>query len=191
MVNIVNRDGIVVISSHEDDIGYDMHDNEYTAEFLRLPDGSGFIEVGVTNRKYYNDLREQASISVTNRRIGEKGYVLVASEKQRILNSYQNLYVGKSLSAAGIHVDPNEDYYYVDDMCTVFGVLSYVNINQVGGAYIIGVYPVSEATADISTIMKSTIVMESVSFAILFCALIFLLRKLIVKNMVKVNDSLA
>ncbi len=221
VVNIVNRDGIVVISSDEDDIGYDMHDNEYTAEFLKLldgrtleyiqdvradsndtdvlmkyagkslPDGSGFIEVGVTNRQYYHDLREQASISVTNRRIGEKGYVLVASEKQRILNSYQNLYVGKSISAAGIYVDPDEDYYYVDDMCTVFGVLSYVNINQVGGAYIIGVYPVSEATADISTMMKSTIVMEGVSFAILFCALIFLLRKLIVKNMVKVNNSLS
>ena len=219
-VNIVNSDGIVVISSNPEDVGFDMHSNEKTAEFLilldgrtesfvqdvrgnssdesvlmkyagkRFPDGSGFIEVGVTSRKYYHDLREQAGISVTNRRIGEKGYILVANERQRIINSYQNLYIGKSISAAGIQLDPDQDYVFYDDTCDVFGVPSYVNINQVGGAYIIGVYPISEAIADINTMIKATVIMETVAFLILFIALTILLRKLIVKNMVKVNDSL-
>lgn len=219
-VNIVNSDGIVIISSNPEDVGFDMHSNEKTAEFLvlldgrtesfvqdvrgnssdesvlmkyagkRFPDGSGFIEVGVTSRKYYHDLREQASISVTNRRIGEKGYILVGNERQRIINSYQNLYVGKSISAAGIQLDPDQDYFFYDDTCDVFGVPSYINVNQVGGAYIIGVYPISEATTDINTMIKATVIMETVAFLILFIALTILLRKLIVKNMVKVNDSL-
>ncbi len=219
-INIVNTDGIIVISTDPENIGYDMHDNKYTAEFLRLldgsdteyiqdvrgnsrdesvlmkyagksfSDGSGFIEVGMTNKTYYRELREQASAAVTNRRISEKGYILVGSERQRIINSYQNNYTGKHFSDAGIELDPDKDYLYYDDTCTVFGVKSYINVNKVGGAYIIGVYPVSDAVYNIKMMMKSTVALETLAFAIMIIALIILLRRLIINNMVKVNDSL-
>ncbi len=219
-INIVNSDGIVVISTNPENVGYDMHDNEYTAEFLILldgsiqeyildvrgdsrdesvlmkyagesfHDGSGFIEVGMTNKAYYKELRKQASVAVTNRRISEKGYILVGSEGQRIINSYQNNYTGKTISDAGIELDSDKDYHYYDDTCTVFGIKSYINVNQVGGAYIIGVYPVSDAISDIRTMMKSTVALETLAFAIMIVALIILLRRLIINNMVKVNDSL-
>ena len=220
-VNIINSEGIVVISSDPENIGYDMRDNEYTAEFLRLldgrtteyiqdvradsvnssilmkyagksfPDGSGFVEVGMQNKRYYQELKEQASVAVTNRRIGEKGYILVGSETLRIINSYQNIYTGKSIDAAGIQIERGYDYEFYSDTCTVFDVPSYININRVGGAYVIGVYPVSDAVADVNTMMKSTIILETLAFAIMFVALIILLRRLIINNMVKVNTSLS
>ena len=220
-VNIINSEGIVVISSDPENIGYDMRDNEYTAEFLRLldgrtteyiqdvradsvnssilmkyagksfPDGSGFVEVGMQNKRYYHELKEQASVAVTNRRIGEKGYILVGSETLRIINSYQNIYTGKSIDAAGIQIERGNDYEFYSDTCTVFDVPSYININRVGGAYVIGVYPVSDAVADVNTMMKSTIILETLAFAIMFVALIILLRRLIINNMVKVNTSLS
>ncbi|MBO4904880.1 MAG: SpoIIE family protein phosphatase, partial [Lachnospiraceae bacterium] len=60
----------------------------------------------------------------------------------------------------------------------------------VGGAYIVGVYPVRETVEDLNTMMKSTAVLEVIAFAVMFAALINLLKRLIVDNMIKVNGSL-
>lgn len=219
-VNVVNQDGIIVISSVPEYIGFDMHDGDQSSEFLVLlngiikqyvqdlqsnsysddivmkyaaksfEDGSGFLEVGLTSDRYYAEIQRQASIAVTNRRIGEKGYMLVCDENLKIINSYHNYYTGKQLIDAGISIDPNDKCFFVSDNREIFGVPSYININKVRGTYIIGVYPESEAIASVNTMMKATVILETIVFAILFIALIILLRKLIVNNMVKVNNAL-
>ena len=219
-VNVVNQDGIIVISSVPEYIGFDMHDGDQSSEFLVLlngiikqyvqdlqsnsysddivmkyaaksfEDGSGFLEVGLTSDRYYAEIQRQASIAVTNRRIGEKGYMLVCDENLKIINSYHNYYTGKQLIDAGISIDPNDKCFFVSDNREIFGVPSYININKVRGTYIIGVYPESEAIASVNTMMKATVILETIVFAILFIALIILLRKLIINNMIKVNNAL-
>ena len=58
------------------------------------------------------------------------------------------------------------------------------------GIYIIGVYSVSEAITNINTMLKASIILELGVFAVLLFALIILLRRIIVNNMVRVNSSL-
>ncbi|MBR4721044.1 MAG: SpoIIE family protein phosphatase [Clostridia bacterium] len=220
-VNVVNTDGIIIVSSVPEYIGFDMHTGEQASEFLvlldgstdeyvqdmksisydesilmkyagkRFHDGSGFLEIGLTNKVYYDEISRQGKYAATNRRIGENGYLLICGADMNILNSYHNEYTGKNISDAGIVIDPDKEYSYETKRCDVFGVPSYININQVKGIYVIGVYSVREAITSVNTMMSASVMLEVIVFAILFVALIILLRKLIVNNMVKVNDALA
>ncbi len=218
-VNIVNADGIIIASSVPEYIGYDMHNGEQASEFLSLigtsdtliqdmrevsydsatlmkyagrgfEDGSGFLEVGITQDVYYKTIADEAQISVRNRRVGQNGYLLVCDEDQNILNSYHEEYAGESLTNAGITLDPKKTYSYEGEKCDVFGVPSLVIINQIKGSYVIGVYPVSEAAKSVGITVSATIFVEFLVFTILFVTLIILLHRLIVNNMVKVNRAL-
>lgn len=220
-VNVVDSDGIIIASSVPEYIGYDMHVGDQASEFLVLLDGStnayvqemkgtsydenvlmkyagkrfsddsGFIEVGLTDELYYDAISIQGKYATTNRRIGENGYLLICGDDLNIINSYHNEFTGKNIAEAGIDIDIATEYSYADVKCDVFGVPSYVNINQVKGIYVIGVYSVSEAITSVNTMMGASILLEVVVFAILFVTLIILLHRLIVNNMVKVNDALA
>ena len=220
-VNVIDANGIIIVSSVPEYIGYDMHVGEQASEFLvlldgsteeyvqdmtgisydesilmkyagkRFPDGSGFIEVGLTMDVYYDTISRQGKYATTNRRIGENGYLLICGGDMTILNSYHNNYTGKSMEDAGIAIDPEKEYSFENRQCDVFGVPSYININQIRGIYVIGVYSVSEAITSVNTIMGASILLEVIVFTILLAALIVLLRKLIVNNMVKVNNALA
>ncbi|MCR5339330.1 MAG: SpoIIE family protein phosphatase [Lachnospiraceae bacterium] len=219
-VNVIDANGIIIASSVPEYIGYDMHAGEQASEFLclldgsteefiqdirgvsydesirmkyagkRFADGSGFLEVGITGEIYYEEIGRQGKYATTNRHIGETGYLLVCDSELNIIDSYQNTHTGKSLADAGIVLDPAADYSFVDERCDVFGVPSFVNINEVNGLYVIGVYPVGETIENVNTMMYVSIFLEVVVFAVLFVALIVLLRKLIVDNLVKVKDAL-
>ena len=220
-VNVVDSDGIIIASSVPEYVGYDMHVGEQASEFLvlldgstdfyvqdmrgvsydesiqmkyagkRFRDGSGFIEIGLTDKLYYDAISKQAKYATTNRRIGQGGYLLICGEDMSIINSYHNEHTGKNITDAGIVIDPDKEYNYENVKCDVFGVPSYVNINQVKGIYVIGVYSASEAITSVNTMLNASVLLETVVFAILFAALVILLHKLIVENMVKVNDALA
>ena len=220
-VNVVNSEGIIVISSFPEYIGFDMHDGEQASEFLvlldgsteeyvqnmkrtsydesvlmkfagkRFDDGSGFIQVGLTDKDYYDEFARQAGYATTNRRIGENGYLLVLNEEQKIINSYHNDHTGKSIADAGIDIDPEKEYSYEDRKCDVFGMYSFVNINKVKGIYIIGVYPAIEAVTGVNTMMLTTVLRDIIIFSMMYITLFILLRRLIVKNMVKINGALA
>ncbi|MBO4212522.1 MAG: SpoIIE family protein phosphatase, partial [Clostridia bacterium] len=157
----------------------------------RFPDGSGFIQVGLTVDEYSYLLSSQGQYATTNRRIGEVGYLLVCDENLDIINSYHNEYTGKNLSDAGIVIDNEKEYAYENVMCDVFGTPSYVTINEESGIYIIGVYSVNEAITSVNTMLVASLILEFIVFSVLLVTLIILLRKLIVNNIVKVNNSLA
>ena len=221
-VNIVKKDGTILCSSDSEQTGKNISEIEKFAEFSVLldgkedqhtksleslgdddktmmiygaknfEDGSGFLMMGLSQKVYYNNLSMQAEYSCTNRRIGEKGYLLVCNNKLEVINSYHKEYDGKKLYDLGIDIDTNEDNSYVQKKLDVDGTSSYVTINGIkGNIYVIGVFPVSEAVASTKTMMLASILVELAIFAVLFVTLFILIRKLIVRNLVKVNDSLA
>ena len=221
-VNIVKKDGTILCSSDSEQTGKNISEIEKFAEFSVLldgkedqhtkslessgdddkammiygaknfEDGSGFLMMGLSQKVYYNNLSMQAEYSCTNRRIGEKGYLLVCNNKLEVINSYHKEYDGKKLSDLGIDIDTNGDNSYVQKKLDVDGTSSYVTINGIkGNIYVIGVFPVSEAVASTRTMMFASILVELAIFAILFVTLFILIRKLIVRNLVRVNDSLA
>ena len=117
-INIVNDKGIIIASSVPEYIGFDMHSGEQAAEFLclldgskevytqdlrgttfddtvvmkyngkRFPDGSGFLQLGLTYESYLDEIKNQAEYSATNRRIGENGHLIISDESHVIFNSY-------------------------------------------------------------------------------------------------------
>ena len=218
--NIVDKNGIIVASSELENIGYDMHDGEQSAEFLvlldgdqeeliqdvkersydgkrikyagkRLRTGAEFMQLGISELGYEMTLQTQADASVTNRRIGKEGYLLVCDDLGYIINSYHDEYTGKRLKEAGITLDYDQTYDYTAEKCDVFGIPSYININPANGVYVIGVYPVSEAAENVSVMMQATLALEILVFGVLFAVLIILLRRLFISNMLKVNHSLS
>ena len=220
-INVIDTDGIIIVSSVPEYIGYDMHNGEQASEFLvlldgkteayvqemkdvsydesiqmkyagmRFPDGSGFLEVGLSDSVYNAQISLQAKYAATNRRIGETGYLLICNGDGTIFNSYHNEYTGRNIADAGIVIDRDKEYSYETERSVVFGVPSYIDINQVKGIYVIGVYSVSEAITSVNTMMTASVLLEIIVFAVLFVVLIVLLRKLIVNNMEKVNQALA
>ena len=221
-INVVNKDGKIVISSDESQMGQNISEIEKFAEFDCLlgtdrkeyskqldfskhsdtdhvlygahtfDDGSGFLMIGLTKKTFFEDFALQAKYSCTNRRIGEKGYLLVCDDDLEIINSYHNEHDGKKLSEMGIQIDTDKEYSYKTDKMKVNGTSCYVTINETGrNIYIIGVFPVSEAVSGARTMMFASILVELAIFAILFVTLFILIRKLIVRNLVRVNDSLA
>ncbi len=220
-INVVNSDGIIIASSNPDYIGYDMHDGEQSSQFLvlldgdqdeyiqdigpvsyndsvsmkyagiRFPDGSGFLEVGMSEDNYYETIWSQARYVATNRRIDESGYLLICSSDFLILDSYHNEYTDKSMEDAGITIDPDKDYSFVEEECDVFGIPSYVVINEVEGLYIVGVFPISEAASNVVILMKLSVFLQAIIFGLLFVSLRILIKRVIVYKMKRVNNSLA
>ena len=220
-VNIVDKNGKLVFSSIGSQSGKNISEIEHLADFKVLldgekqeltkqldfskygdddfvlygahtfEDGSGFLIVGMTKKTFYEDITLQAKYSCTNRRIGDKGYLLVCDNDLEIINSYHNEHDGKKVTDMGIDIDTDKEYSCKTDKIDVDGKPCYVTINEVGSnIYIIGVFPVKEAIASTKTMMLASILVELAIFAVLFVTLFILIRKLIVKNLVKVNDSL-
>lgn len=220
VVNLINADGVVIASSDPDQVGKDIHDNPDDKDFLavldgtiyagfqaprpseedasvmmhyvaaRLPDDSGIVQVGLRDDLFHKLMIERAQFAVTNRRIGENGYLLVSNSDHVIINSYHNDDSLKTLSEAGITIDPDQKYSYVEEAITVFGEPSFVCINEVQGVYIIGVYPVKEAEDSMEAVMQNSALLGVTVFVILFAVVGILIRSIIVHNMIKVNRSL-
>ena len=218
-VDVVDKDGKIVASSAPEKMNKSIYDDKDSAEFMSLlngdrdeylqvlnpsdddskiiiwgakkfEDGSGFLQIGLTQKKHFENIGLQAKYSTTNRCIGEKGYLMVCNNKLEIINSLHHEHDGKKLSEAGIDIDTSKEYDFKKEKLEVFGKSSYVTINSLNGFYVIGVLPVSEAIASTKTMMYASILVELGIFAILFVTLFVLIRKLVVKNLVRVNDSL-
>ncbi len=219
-LSLINSDGIVIASSDPDEIGKDIHDDPEEQDFLAvldgtiyagfqelrpsdddppvmmkyvaagLPDGSGIVQVGLDETLFQNVAMERSEFAVTNRRIGKGGYLLVAGSDQVIRNSYHNEYSWETLSDAGIIIDPDQDYFMMNEVIPVFGVLSFVCINETQGMYIVGVYPVSEAKDSMQNVMRSLLLLGVIVLAILFVVMVILIRIIIVRNMTRINSSL-
>lgn len=218
-VNVVDNNGKIVASSVPEKMNKSIYDDKDSEEFKvllngeqdeyqkllepsdddskiilwggkRFEDGSGFLQIGLTQKKHFENIGIQAKYSTTNRRIGEKGFLVVCSNKLEIINSFHNEHDGKKLSDTGIDIDTSKQYDYKQQKSDVFGESSYVTVNSMNGFYVIGVLPVSEAIASTKTMMYASILVELGIFAILFVTLFVLIRKLVVKNLVRVNDSL-
>lgn len=219
-VNVVNREGVITYSSNPEYVGYNMREGEQSAAFLilldgstdtfvqdlsrisfdgshlmkyggmRFPDGSGFLQVGFTQTEYYNSIDGQAMYVATNRRIGESGYILICNKDFKIVNSYHNEHTGDSIEKTNIELDPSEIYDFRTEEMSVFSIPSYVVINNVRGYYVIGVFPISEAEESTHISILVSILLEFAVFAVLFAALVLLIQKRIVKNLIKITDSL-
>jgi len=217
-INVINENGVIAASTYKDFLGYDMRSGSQSAAFMVLLDGErefvqsygpvsydrtisrkyagvalkngGFVQVGYDAWNFQKDISAIVNGLTKNRHIGEEGYLIIVDHNWDIVSDIHGN-EGTNLETTGLWLDTekvSEGEAFVEK---IHGISSYCIYEKTEGYYIIGVMPQSEAffLRDVSVYL--TIFMEIVIFAALFILVYYLIKKLIVDNIRKINNSLA
>lgn len=215
-INIFGKDGIVIKSNHSYLVGYDMNSGKQSAEFMclfdgkteyvqefqpisfdsrikrkyaavLLPDGNA-IQVGYSYKKYKSDIDEKISVEFKNRHIGETGYILIADEDQNVIGMTVD---DKPVTLSDLDIDTsamNENTTYK----TTGGERQFFWAYRCAeDYYIVGILPVSEAYYMRDVTVYVSLIVEIIIFASLFLLVYFLIKKVIINNLHRINSSLA
>ena len=218
-INIIDSRGIITASTYENFLEYDMRGGSQSAEFLVLLDGKtkeyvqnyqptssdptisrkyagivlndgGFVQVAYDAERFQKDIDDVVVGVTRNRHVGENGCIIIAGEDWNIVSDRHGN-EGKNLDVSGVYIDrstmPEGDLFnavvYDDD-----AICSYI-VSE--GYYIVAVLPWTEAMFSRDISVYITVFMEFVVFGMLFIVVDFLIKKLVVDNMAKINRSLA
>ena len=218
-VNIIDTSGTIISTNNEEYVGYDMASGDQSAEFLILLEGKveeyiqdyrptsydnktyrkyggmvlpngGFLQVGYDARQFGDDINTFVVKSVKNRHIGNSGFIVVCDEQLKIVSSDEELN-GKDLSAMGIHTNregtcPGEIFE-----TNINGIPHLCAYHFVEGYYVIGLMSSEEAMYMKTLSGYVNTFSQTIIFAALFVLIYFLIKEMIIKNIQKINHSLA
>ena len=217
-INLIDADGIITASTYPGFLGYDMRSGAQSGEFVCLLENGetshvqsyqpisydasmsrkyagvvlkrgGFVQVGYDAERFQRDIDRQIVGVTRNRHVGENGCIIVANENWLIVSDrFQN--EGQNLDVTGIWIDvpsmPEGNVF----SSTVYGQPSYWMYVFSEGYYIVSVMPENEVVLSRDTSVLVTAVMDVLIFLTLFAMIVILIRKMVVKNIDSVNDSL-
>ena len=163
---------------------------------INLTDG-GFIQVGYDAEQFHEMLNEFVVDVTKNRHVGTSGFVAVCDETLSLV--IDNDYAGISVSSIGIN--PPEEMkqgetatalYYadiVDGKTNLSEKYMYV-FKFVEGYCIIAAMPEAEAMFMRDASLYTSIFMQVLIFAALFVFIYILIKRVIINNLKKINDTL-
>lgn len=217
-INLIDPDGVIFRSTNPDFVGYDMADGLQSAEFLCLYEGEseyvqkyqatafnptlsrkyaavklddGYVlQVGYSYEQFKQDIDTYVYDVTKNRHIGKSGFVAICNERWQIIAD-KNSYSGKELSSIGISIDPatmQEKSLYEAEIHNIPYYFAYIYAE---GYYIIGAIPQAEATYRRDSSVYISILVEILIFAGLFVLIYFLIKKVIIDNIRRINTRLA
>ena len=217
-INVVDKNGIIIDSTLKDFVGYNMADGEQSAEFLvlingeneyvqkyqplsidesisrkyagvSLPEG-GFIQVGYDAQRFRKDIDEHVVGVTKNRHIGNGGFVAICDENMNIVSDRSD-YAGKGINTIGVHIDVDATPENTVFEAEIYGNTYCLAYTFAEGYYIIGAIPKSEAMFMRNVSIYVSIFMEIIIFAALFILIYFLIKRVIIDNLRKINSTLA
>ena len=164
---------------------------------INLKDG-GFIQVGYDAEQFHEMLNEFVIDVTKNRHVGTSGFVAVLDEQLCMV--IDNDYAGKHVSSIGIN-PPKEmtqgqtatalyNANVVDGISNLSAEYMYV-FKFVEGYCLIAAMPVNEAMFMRDASMLTSIFMQVIIFATLFVFIYLLIKRVIINNLKKINDTLA
>ena len=166
----------------------------------KLSDG-GFIQVGYDAHQFHERLDEFVIDFTKNRHVGTSGFVAVLDEELCIVSDNES-FSGKHVSFIGIPVEKEMEnkvqasqLYHadiVDGTGELDGTENHVYVFKfVEGYCIIAAMPNVEATFMRDASLYTSIFMQVIIFAALFVFIYILIKRVIINNLKKVNDTLA
>lgn len=217
-INYVDKDGIIRATTFPDFLGYDMASGKQSAEFLlllserfvytqdygpvsydasilrkyggaRLKRG-GFIQIGYDSARFQRDISQNVAGITQNRHVGEGGCLIIIDDENKIVSDRLGN-EGKSLNTTGIELDKSSIKPNTAFTADVYGEKSYCMYSETEGYLIVAVMPMSEAALSRNVSVGVTTCMEIVVFAALFIMIFFLVKKLVVNNIHRINKSLS
>ena len=160
--------------------------------------GGGFIQVGYDAEQFHEMLNGFVIDVTKNRHVGTAGFVAVLDEELCMV--IDDAYAGKHVSTIGIE-PPDEmsqgktstTLYYADIVDGVSDAsIEYMYVFKfVEGYCLIAAMPVSEAMFMRDASMLTSIFMQVIIFATLFVFIYILIKRVVINNIKKVNDTLA
>ena len=225
-INVVDANGVILDSTEDDSVGYDMNSKEQSKAFVsalrnseyfvqeytrrgkdetecrkyaayNLPEGAGFIQVGYDAEQFHEKLDAFVIDFTKNRHVGTSGFIAVLDETLSLV--IDNEYSSASVTSIGI-TPPKEmeegktasTLYYadiVDGKTDLSEEYMYV-FKFVEGYCIIAAMPVAEANFMRDASLYTSIFMQIIIFATLFVFIYVLIKKVIINNLQKINDTL-
>ena len=164
---------------------------------VNLTDG-GFIQVGYDSEQF-REMLDNFIMDVTrDRHVGTSGFIAVLDEELCMV--IDNAYAGKHISSIGI-IPPEEmtqgktatALYHadvVDGISDLSAQYMYV-FKFVEGYCLIAAMPVNEAMFMRDASMLMSVFMQVLIFATLFIFIYILIKRVIINNLKKINDTLA
>lgn len=217
-INYVDKDGFIRATTYPAFMDYEMASGEQSAEFIVLLSGEeeyvqsyrpvsydesisrkyggvvlengGFVQVGYDSARFQRDIDEFVVGVTRNRHVGKGGCIIIADEKGNIVSDrFGN--EGKSLETAGILIDREKTVEGKVFSAEVYGEQCYCIYKTAEGYTIFASIPKSEAALSRNVSVGVTTLMQVIVFASLFVMIFFLVKKLVVDNIYRVNDSLS
>ncbi len=218
-VNIIDENGIITETNNAEFVGYDMASGEQSAEFLVLLEGkkdnyvqdyrptsydnktyrkyaamvlpeNGFLQVGYDASQFGDDIDAFVGKVAKNRHIGNSGFVTICDENFSIVTE-DSEHFGENLDTLGIRLDTQQNAEGEIFEASVKGVPHLLAYHFVEGYYIVGAMPQNEAMFMKDVSVYVNIFMEIVIFAALFVLIYFLIKRIIIDNIRKINGTLA
>ena len=168
---------------------------KYAAINLDIDDG--FIQVGYDARRFHEMLEEFVVDVTKNRHVGTGGFVAVLDETLSIVidNEYSKAHVSTigitppEAMLVGESVDALNTAYIVDRNTSESAKYLY-KFKFVEGYCIIAAMPESEAVFMRDASFYTSIFMQVIIFATLFVFIYVLIKRVIINNLEKINDTL-
>ena len=158
-------------------------------------DYGGFIQVGYDEKAHYASMYVAVLEVVRNRHVGEDGFLIVADSKWNIISDRYN----NDAQPITILTAMTRDFASIDK-AVMFDEGIYIGgkfqrcfcmYDETEGFRILAVYPYSEAMASRDVSLKVMTTMQILIFGALFILIFYLVRKLVVRNIHKINESLS
>lgn len=217
-INIINDKGIISQSTNSDFVNYDMRNGEQSGEFMVLLedkkelvqsyqpisyatdvyrkyagvvlDDGGFVQVGYDAEHFQQDIDKEVVFAAKNRHVGQSGSMIIVNENWNIVSDSNNN-EGKNLFATGLWIDTQKNSENVCYEAEIYGQECFYMYSVSEGYYIISVIPKSEAVFTRNLSVYLTVFIEIIVFAALFILVYFLIKRLVVNNIRKINQSLS
>ncbi len=214
-ISIINKNGIIVKSSDNSYIGFDMKSGEQSKEFMCLLGDTeeyvqsygpismdesimrkyagikyndGFIQVGYDAEHFQKDIDKSVIGIADNRHVGTTGFVLVFNEKLELVSYSKTTDIDK--------LNRETERMKIPEMGKTFelslnGSPCFCRYITSEGYYIVSVLPTDEAMQMRNIAVFVNTFMEILVFAILFALIYMLIKKVVVDQIKKINRSLS
>ena len=216
-INVIDKTGTIVASTYDRFIGFDMASGAQSKEFLVLLNedkkefvqsyrnisysdaeqrkyagvviDGGFVQVGYDAVDFQKAISEEVPEAVRNRHVGESGGLVIADATGIVYGS-QNDAGTETLRQTGLADALNTAHPGEVFVATYYDTPVVAMYQLAEGYRIIAFQPVEEAQFSRNVAVLVTEFMEIIVFAALFTVIYFLVKRVVVDNIHRVNRVL-
>ena len=217
-VSVIDVRGFITHTTNPMFRGYDMAYGEQSAEFLCLLSGEseyvssykpisydasmsrkyagvtlargGFVQVGYDAERFQQDIDTDVVGLTRFRHLDRSGFILICNESGLIVSdSHGN--EGRPLSSAGITQDALTAAEGEVFTAQLFGSQCICMYSTTEGYTIIAAMPETEALFSRNVAVYMLTLMEIITFATVFAMVYFLVKKIVVENIHRINGTLS